>query len=107
MKVFFCILVLLFITSCASNTNEREVYWQQLLDKNIPIGSTDNDIKMWVNSAKVPLAYSATENAYLGIVEEISLYSIVCNHWFILAEIQLSSEHKSIGNHVSGAGNCL
>lgn len=88
----------------------KKRYWQEIIDKEIPVGSTRDDIEAWaasrgfafVDTAKLkhmPLTLS-TE------VERAPADGATCVHWQFNAMITLGPDQKSVKQYISAAGTC-
>jgi hypothetical protein len=88
----------------------KRAHWQQIIDNEIPVGSTRQDIEAWGKARGLTFEDTAKLKdmplTLFAEVERAPADGVTCKHWQFNAMITLGPEGKSTNQHISAAGTC-
>jgi hypothetical protein len=94
-------------TTAHNRVHERQVYWQEVMHSEVPVGSTRDALLAWANGRSIRLSDpDAAGRVYAG-VEYIETHEWVCRGWSVTLEFILSSDGSVAKETVRTLGNCV
>lgn len=111
-SVFIAVLFTLLLVACANGETklqERLTFWRGILAKEVPIGTSAENIKKWGLTHKVKLDYLEHQHWLYANVEVVPIDGIPfpCSEWNIILKISIDDTGHSSKNDVSPVGSCL
>ncbi len=101
----------LLIAGCASTrpspVGERVAYWQSVVDKNIPPGSSVDSVMKWAATRGLKLIFYPDAAQLAGSLEYVPVHDWACKGWSISLASSLSPSGAVQHSTVRTYGNCL
>ena len=105
------ILIYTEITSVITQgrTVNRAYYWKTSINKELPLGSSEQAIKEWGLGRNLHLEFSPNRNSYEANVEQVPVVgmSFPCSEWNIIVDIYVGMDGKSSKQDVHMVGSCI
>lgn len=112
MRLFILMLIAVTFVGCANaqpQLKERVKFWQETLNKEVPVGTSKGRIIDWGTAHHVKFDYLEQQQWLYANVEAIPERGIPfpCSQWNIILKISIDKAGNSTNNEVSTVGTCL
>ena len=102
------------VAKTSSPTEKRVAYWQQKLNRDLPVGSSRVAITKWVAANSASVSGSLRSDEYRIHLENVpvpkskfSATVVVCNSWDIFATMKVDAQDRLVSTQVGTIGHCL
>lgn len=117
-KIFFSVVIIgvclgIFSAITGQITHqriqERKSYWTKLMETEIPIGSTSQEIEEWNKRHDLNMRWVGGRDFYNGNVEQVPDAGIgfPCSQWNVIIDIHVGLDGKSTSQNVHSVGTCI
>ena len=112
MRTIIGLLIFLCLASCKQDTSEldsRVEYWNHSLSRELPLGSSTEQIKHWAKSHKVEFLFLPEQHQFYANVERVPVKGIrfPCGEWNIIIQVTVDSSGHSAKNEIHQVGGCV
>jgi hypothetical protein len=106
------LLICLSLIGCKGDTStldKRVAFWNSALSRDIPVGTSTDEIRKWGVSHGVKFDYLSAQQWLYANVERVPEKGIPfpCSDWNIIIKISIDTANRSTKNNVGIVGTCI
>lgn len=113
-RILLLLCVALLVSACnrtgGVDVAAKRAHWEQIIYKEIPLGSTRSEIEAWGKTRGLVFEDTAKLKdmplTLFAEIERAPADGVACKHWQFSVMITLGPEGKSTEQHISAAGTC-